>query len=197
MSTVSIKFIIGSTRPNRFGPKAAAWLSDIAKQYEEHATFEVVDVQDLGLPLLDEPLPPSMGKYAQDHTKKWAAMVAEADAFVFITPEYNHSMPAALKNAIDFVGREWSHKPAAFLGYGADAGGVRAIEHLRGVVSWLGMYDLHYFVALPNYYEHLDDTGNIIATDRQTEAAHRMLERLVFWAEKMKQARAELEASRA
>jgi NAD(P)H-dependent FMN reductase len=191
---VHIKFIIGSSRPNRFGPKPAAWLADIAKGYADKATFEVVDLADIALPLLDEPKPPAMGDYANEHTKAWSKIVDETDGYVFITPEYNHSTSAVLKNAIDFVAHEWNHKPVGFVGYGAEAGGARAIEHLRGVVAWLKMYSMGDQVIIANYWEQLNEQGEFTATQKQTDTAKKMLEELIFWAEDMKAARAQLAA---
>ena len=188
---VYIKFIIGSTRPNRFGPKPATWLMELAKDYKDQASFELVDLKEVDLPFLDEPQPPAMGNYQNEHTKNWASLVDQADGFLFITPEYNHSVAPALKNAIDFVGSEWRAKPAAFVGYGAEAGGTRAIEHLRNVVAWLGMYDLSEHVIIPNYWEQLDAQGNFTPTERQTASAKRMLKELIFWAEQMQRSRKE------
>ena len=98
------------------------------------AEYELVDIRDFELPLLDEPAPPIMGNYQQPHTRRWAAKIASLDGFVFVTPEYNHGIPAALKNAIDFLFAEWNNKAAAFVSYGG-AGGARAVEHLRLVLA--------------------------------------------------------------
>src|SRR5262249_31056021 len=102
-----IGIITGSTRPNRKAPDVARWVLDIAIKRND-AEYRLVDIQDFELPLLDEPLPPSMGKYQNPHTKRWAAAIASLDGFVFVTPEYNHGIPAALKNAIDFLFAEWN-----------------------------------------------------------------------------------------
>ena len=93
-----------------------------------------MDIKDFNLPLLDEPVPPSQGKYSKEHTKKWAAKIASFDGYVFVTPEYNHGISGALKNAIDFLYAEWNNKAAGFVGYGS-AGGARAVEHLRLVMA--------------------------------------------------------------
>jgi NAD(P)H-dependent FMN reductase len=138
---MKIKLIIGSTRPNRFGPKPAQWLYDLARQRDD-AEYELIDLHRVGLPFLDEPEPALSGRYANDHTKAWARTIAEADGLVFITSEYNHSYPAALKNAIDFLAAEWYYKPLGLVSYGAAQGGARAAEHLRGVAAQLKMYDL-------------------------------------------------------
>jgi NAD(P)H-dependent FMN reductase len=130
---LKLAIIIGSTRPNRVGESVGKWVQQLAQQRRD-AEFELVDIKDFNLPLLDEPLPPSMGKYSQEHTKKWAARIASFDGYVFVTPEYNHGISGALKNAIDFLFAEWNNKAAGFVGYGS-AGGVRAVEHLRLVMA--------------------------------------------------------------
>ncbi|MFP2901023.1 NADPH-dependent FMN reductase [Corallococcus sp. 4LFB] len=132
---IKVAIVVGSTRPGRKADKVAGWVHDIAKKRSD-ATYEIVDIQDFNLPLLDEPTPPSMGKYTQEHTRRWSAAVAGYDAYVFVTPEYNHGTSGALKNALDFVYGEWNNKAAGFVGYGS-AGGVRAVEQLRLVAAEL------------------------------------------------------------
>src|SRR6476661_4039278 len=130
---LKIGIIIGSTRPGRKAEVVARWVYDIATKRSD-ASFEIVDIAEFNLPLLDEAIPPSMDQYEKPHTKVWAAKVATFDAFVFVTPEYNHSTSGALKNAIDFLFREWNDKAAGFVGYGG-AGGTRAVEQLRLVMG--------------------------------------------------------------
>jgi NAD(P)H-dependent FMN reductase len=130
---LKLAIIIGSTRPNRVGEGVARWVHELSKMRSD-ADFELVDIKDFNLPLLDEPIPPSMGKYSKEHTKKWAAKIASFDGYVFVTAEYNHGISGALKNAIDFLFAEWNNKSAGFVGYGS-AGGVRAVEHLRLVMA--------------------------------------------------------------
>jgi len=130
---LKVAIIIGSTRPGRKAEVVARWVYDIASKRSD-AAFEIVDIKDFNLPLLDEPVPAAMGQYSQPHTKAWAAKIEQFDAFVFVTPEYNHGPSAALKNAIDFLHREWNNKAAGFVSYGS-MGGVRAVEHLRGVAG--------------------------------------------------------------
>ena len=129
-----------------------------------------------------------------EHQTAWAKIIGEADGFVFVTGEYNHSIPAALKNALDYVYHEWGHKPVAFVSYGADAGGMRAIEHLRQVVAWLKMYDLADFIAFPQYYTRMDEQGKFQFSEENESRAVSMLTDLVFWAGNMKEARAKLAA---
>ena len=130
---LKVGIITGSTRPNRKSHDVAKWALEVARKRSD-AEYELVDIKDFELPLLDEPMPPSMGRYQQPHTKRWAAKIASLDAFVFVSPEYNHGIPAALKNAIDFLFAEWKNKAAGFVSYGA-AGGARAVEQLRLVLA--------------------------------------------------------------
>ena len=130
---IKVAIVIGSTRPGRNGESVARWVYEIAAKRSD-AEFELVDIKDYKLPLLDEPIPPSMGQYSQEHTRLWAAKVDSFDAFVFVTPEYNHAPSGALKNAIDFLYKEWNNKAAGFVGYGS-AGGTRAVEQLRLIMA--------------------------------------------------------------
>ena len=132
---LKIAIILGSTRPGRNGEAVAKWVYEIAQKRAD-AEFELVDIKDFNLPLLDEPVPPSMGQYSKPHTKAWAAKVGSFDGYVFVTPEYNHGISGALKNAIDFLFAEWNNKAAGFVSYGS-AGGARAVEQLRLVLAEL------------------------------------------------------------
>jgi NAD(P)H-dependent FMN reductase len=130
---LKIAIIIGSTRPIRKSESVAKWAYDIARQRGD-AEFELLDLADFNLPLLDEPLAAMSGQYHQPHTRAWSVRVASCDGYVFVTPEYNHDVSSALKNAIYFLYREWADKAAGFIGYGYTMG-VRAIEHLRLVMA--------------------------------------------------------------
>jgi NAD(P)H-dependent FMN reductase len=146
MSELNIGIILGSTRPGRRGEQVAKWVLGEARK-RDSANYELVDLADFDLPHLDEEASASQGRYANDHTKKWAAEIAKYDGFVFVTPEYNHSTSGALKNAIDFLYAEWNNKAAGFVSYGA-AGGVRAVEHLRLIVGELQIADVRQQVAV-------------------------------------------------
>jgi NAD(P)H-dependent FMN reductase len=141
-----IGIILGSTRPNRNGEQVANWVLDNATRRDD-AEFELVDLRDYPLPHLDEPIPPSMGQYQQEHTKQWASKIASFDGFVIVTPEYNHGTSGVLKNAIDYLYAEWNNKAVGFVSYGA-VGGARAAEHLRLVAGELQMADVRQQVAL-------------------------------------------------
>jgi len=190
-----IKVIVGSVRPGRFGIQPANWIMDLSKEFPG-ATFELVDLAEVKLPFLDETTPPSManGKYEHEHTTAWAKIIGEADGYVFVTGEYNHGIPASLKNAIDFAADEWYYKPVSFVSYGARAGGVRAVEHLRGVVGWLRMYAMHDEVAIYNYFTQLDEQGKFQPTEQQDDDAKRLLANLIFWADKLAPIRTELQS---
>lgn len=181
---INIGIIAGSTRPERFGIQPATWLHQLAQERDD-ANFELVDLKEVDLPLLDEPVPPSMGQYEHEHTKRWSERIDRLDGFVFVTAEYNHSIPGALKNAIDFLFREWHHKPASFVSYGSAAGGARSVEHLRGVMGEVKIYDLREQLLLPNYWDRLDDNGQYQFSDEEREQASAILDDLVFWAEQM------------
>jgi NAD(P)H-dependent FMN reductase len=144
---LNVAVILGSTRPGRNGEAVARWVYELAQRRTD-AKFELVDIKDFNLPLLDEPIPPSLGQYSQPHTKVWAAKIAEFDAFVFVAPEYNHGISGALKNAIDFLFREWNHKSAGFVSYGGYANGSRAVEQLRLVMGELHVADVRAQVLL-------------------------------------------------
>src|SRR5215471_9491582 len=137
-----VAIILGSTRPGRRGEVVAQWVYDRATKRGD-AEFELVDLADYPLPHLDEPMPPSQGRYANQHTLDWSAKIASFDAYVFVTPEYNHSTSAVLKNAIDYL-----YKECGFVSYGASAGGARAIEHLRLVAGEVQMADVRGQVSL-------------------------------------------------
>ncbi|MDT5291019.1 MAG: hypothetical protein QOF88_5908 [Mycobacterium sp.] len=135
MSDLKIAIIVGSTRPGRNGKAVADWVLGKAAS-RTGADYELIDLVDFPLPHLDEVIPPSVGQYAGEHTRAWAAKIGAYDGFIFVTPEYNHSTSGVLKNAIDYLYAEWSNKAAAFVSYGS-LGGARAIEHLRAICSEL------------------------------------------------------------
>ena len=173
-----VAIITGSTRPGRKSEAVARWVYDIAVKRSD-ASFEVVDIAAFDLPLLDEPVPPSMNRYTKPHTKAWAAKIATFDAFVFVTPEYNHSTSGALKNAIDFLCREWNDKAAGFVGYGS-VGGARAVEHLRLIMGEIKIADVRAQVAL-SLYDDFENFSTLTPRLRQEAAVNAMLDELVAW----------------
>lgn len=133
-----LQVVIGSTRPQRVGGAIAAWFYDLALAHEG-LSVELVDLAAVDLPLLDEPHHPIRRQYVHDHTKRWSATVERADAFVFVIPEYNHSMNAAMKNAIDYLHHEWRYKPFGLVCYGGASRGLRAAQALKPSLAALAM----------------------------------------------------------
>jgi NAD(P)H-dependent FMN reductase len=173
-----IAVIVGSTRPGRLGIQVAQWAYDIAQKRGD-ADYELVDLVDFNLPLLDEPIPPSMGQYSKEHTKAWAAKIASFDGFIFVTPEYNHSTCGALKNAIDFLYEEWNNKVAGFIGYGS-AGGVRAVETLRLIMSEVQVATVRSQVIL-SLFTDFENLSTFKPADRHEKSVHQMMDQLLAW----------------
>ena len=181
-----VAVIVGSTRPGRKAEAVARWVHAIAKRRSD-AEFEIVDIATYDLPLLDEPVPPSLGQYSKPHTLAWAAKVASFDAFIFVTPEYNHGIPGALKNAIDFLYAEWNNKAAGFVGYGS-AGGVRAIEHLRGVMGELQVADVRSDIRL-SLFTDFENFTTFTPGPQHEPAVNTMLDQLIAWSGALKSLR--------
>ena len=174
----SLTVVIGSTRPGRAGLPIARWFIERATV---HAGFDmgVADLAEIGLPLLDEPNHPRLRQYTHPHTQAWSATVDASDAFVFVTPEYNHGYPAALKNAIDFLHSEWHYKPVGFVSYGGVAAGTRAVAQLTQVVATLKMYPLADAVSIPFHPQFIDGDRRVQANEAMEQAADAMLDELV------------------
>ena len=146
--SLKLHTIIASTRPGRIGPSVARWFNDFAaKNSKFDATL--VDLADFRLPIFDEPEHPMRQNYKHEHTKKWAASVAAADAVVFVTPEYNYMPPPSLVNAISFLSKEWNYKPAGFVSYGGVSGGLRAAQQARLLASTVKMMPIPEGVPIP------------------------------------------------
>ena len=173
-----IGIILGSTRPNRNGEQVAKWVYDVASRRSD-AEFELVDLRDYPLPHLDEPLPPSMGQYQNEHTKAWADKIASFDGFVMVTPEYNHSTSGVLKNAIDYLYAEWNNKAVGFVSYGG-VGGARAAEHLRLVAGELQMADVRQQVALSLITE-FENFSVLKPGDYSLAALDTLIDQVVAW----------------
>jgi len=173
-----IGIIVGSTRPNRKGDQVAAWVHREAAGRGD-AQYDLVDLRDYPLPHLDEPMPASSGQYQHDHTREWAARVASLDGFVVVTPEYNHSVPGVLKNAIDYLYAEWHNKAVGFVSYGG-AGGARAVEHLRLMAGALGVADVRAQVTLSMITE-FENFSVFKPGDYNLAALNTMLDQLLEW----------------
>jgi NAD(P)H-dependent FMN reductase len=175
---VKIGVIVGSTRPGRKAVDVASWVMDIASLRAD-AVFEMVDIEQFKLPLLDEAAPPAMDRYSKPHTIAWAEKIAQYDGYVFVTPEYNHGTSAALKNAIDFLFKEWNNKAAGFVGYGS-AGGVRAVESLRLVMGELMVADVRAQVML-SLATDFENYTVFKPAERHEQSVNTMLDQVVAW----------------
>ena len=185
---LKLHVVVCSTRPGRVGPAIANWFHGFA---QKHGKFEVslVDLAEVNLPLLDEPHHPRLRQYTKEHTKRWSATVDAADAFVFVTPEYNFSTPPALVNALDFVFHEWAYKPAAFVCYGGASGGLRSVQMTKLIATTLKMMPMQETVALPFFSKHIED-GVFKGDEAHDKAATAMLDETLRWADALKVLRA-------
>lgn len=183
---MKIHIVLGSTRPGRNGEQVAKWAYDIAKKRTD-IDFELIDLKDYNLPLLDEAVPPKMNKYTQEHTKKWSKKISEADGYIFVTAEYNHSVPAALKNALDYLYYEWNNKSIGFIGYGSN-GGSRAIEHWRGISAEMKLADVSESVLL--YLDRdFENYSTFKPRESQIDSLNKLIDEVRDWADALKKLR--------
>ncbi|MEP9379681.1 NAD(P)H-dependent oxidoreductase [Aquabacter sp. CN5-332] len=172
--------IIASTRPGRVGPAVATWFHEAAR---EHGAFDahLVDLADFELPVYDEPHHPRMRKYTHEHTRRWSASVEAADAYVFVTPEYNYGPTPALVNALNYVYGEWNYKPCGFVSYGGVSGGLRAVQMTKQIVTTLKMMPMVEAVMVPMVAQQLKE-GVFAANDLQRQSVGELLGELHKWA---------------
>ena len=157
--------VVGSVRPGRIGLPIAEWVKSVA---EADWQIDFVDLAELNLPFMDEPNHPSVRQYTKQHTLDWSARVDAADAVIFVTPEYNHSFSPALKNALDFLSKEWWRKPVGFVSYGGVSGGTRGVAMLQTVIAGLGMVRAGALVEIPFAGKQVADG---VFTPNEKEAA--------------------------
>lgn len=186
---LKIGIVVGSTRTGRFADRPTAWLAGIAAKRADIAA-EVVDLRDYPLPFFDEPKSPLREPSKHEVAVRWARKVGELDAFVFVSGEYNHSIPAALKNALDYLYAEWNRKPAAFVAYG-NAGGARGVEQLRLMLVELQVAPLRFAVHIgrPEFMEVLLHGKALADFPYLEQAADAMLNDLVWWGQTLRAAR--------
>lgn len=182
---LKLHILICSTRPGRVGPSVARWFHTFA-QHDGRFDAELVDLADFKLPVYDEPVHPRMQTYEHDHTKRWAASVAAADAYVFVTPEYNYSAPPSLVNALDYVYKEWNYKPCGFVSYGGVSGGLRAVQHAKLQVTTLRLVPMVEGVMVPMVTSLIDEQGRFQSNALIDPSAAAMLGELHYWAEGLK-----------
>jgi len=181
--------IICSTRPGRGGPSVAKWFHEQAARHGKFET-DLVDLAGFNLPILDEPHHPKAQKYEHDHTRAWSRSVAAADAFVFVTPEYNYGPPPSLVNALNYLYKEWNYKPVAFVSYGGVSGGLRSVQMSKQIVTALKMMPMSEGISIQFYTQFLDEEKNLKPHDQIASSVAPMLDELHRWAEALKPMRA-------
>lgn len=183
--SLKLKIIIGSTRPGRVGPKVAKWVAERAEAHGQYAV-EIVDLAEINLPLLDEAGHPRLQAYEHEHTKTWSRIVDDADAFIFVTPEYNFFPPAGLINAIQVLLKEWAYKTAGVVSYGGISGGLRATQELRLLLSNMNVHALPQTVPMPMVAQFIGEDGAINANPQMLDGMTIQLNELAKWAEALK-----------
>jgi NAD(P)H-dependent FMN reductase len=176
-----LQVVTVATREHRMGRRVAEWFLARARA---HGAFEIddVDLAQVALPMFDEPKHPKLGQYEHAHTKAWSERVARADAFVFVTPEYNFGSPPSIVNAIDYLNKEWAYKPLGFVSYGGVSGGTRGVQMLKQIVNAVRLVPLFEDVHVPFFAQYVDQaSGDFRPPPVQDDAATAMLDELVRW----------------
>lgn len=181
----NLKIIIASTRPGRKGIAVANWFIEVAKKHPDF-NVSVLDLEKINLPFLDEPKHPKLHEYTKEHTIQWSKMIDEADAFVFVIPEYNYSMPPTLANAIDFLFKEWNYKPVGLVSYGGISGGLRSAQMSKLQITTVKMMPIPEGVSIPFFEKHIDDNGKFISYKEADLAAEILLKELLKWTKALK-----------
>lgn len=187
---MKLGIILGSIREIRRGERVAKWLIPLLEQYKDYEV-ELLDLNDFELPFFNESNSPEGldGAYSNEVAKLWSSKIAEKDAFIVITPEYNHGTSAVLKNAFDWLYSEWSKKPVTFISYAPGAaGGIRGVEQLRLNVIELQMAPMREAIHIANILDTLDEDGNILK-GHLNERLAKLMEELDWWAKALKSAR--------
>jgi len=180
-----VKVISATVRPGRKGPIVAHWITELAKQHG--FDVELLDLGEINLPLMNEAIHPMMKQYEHDHSKKWSAKIEEADAFIFVTAEYDYSYPASLKNAIEYLIHEWAYKPAGLVSYSAGHfAGVRAVVSLKTDLLSLRTIALAEAVNIPLLNQFINEDGVFTPNELVSASAKTMLEQLLRWTKGMK-----------
>lgn len=182
---LKLKLIVTSTRPGRKGYAIAEAFLPIIKTNPAFET-ELVDLADLKLPVFDEPNHPRLKQYTKEHTKKWSAIIDDADAFIFVLPEYNYSAPGSVKNAMDFLSQEWAAKPLGFISYGGISGGLRAVDSMLQALRAFKIVSLPEGVHISMFPKYFNDDGKFETDEHMEKAAQGMLNELARWGEALK-----------
>ena len=184
----SLKIIIASTRPGRKGISVANWFIETVKKYPDF-NVEVLDLAEINLPFIDEPNHPRLQQYTKEHTKQWSNTIDSSDAFVFIIPEYNYSMPPTLLNAIDFLYKEWNYKPVGLVSYGGISGGTRSAQMSKQVMTAVKLMPLAEGVTLPFFTKNIDDNERFNSNELIDKSVAVMMKELLKWTAALKSIR--------
>jgi len=184
---VKLTVVLASVRDGRAGEAIAQWFVTRAK---EHGKFdiEIADLKELNLPIMNEPQHPRLKKYVHESSKRWSGIVGGSDAFVFVTPEYNYTMPPALVNALDTLYHEWTYKPVGFVSYGGVSGGIRSVQTAKLMVTGFKMMPMVEAVNIP-FYSQLMQDGVFKSNETHDKAVGPMLDELARWSEALKSLR--------
>ena len=184
---MKLTVVLASVRDGRAGEAIAQWFVTRAK---EHGKFdiEIADLKELNLPIMNEPQHPRLKKYVHESSKRWSGIVGGSDAFVFVTPEYNYTMPPALVNALDTVYHEWTYKPVGFVSYGGVSGGIRSVQTAKLMVTGFKMMPMVEAVNIP-FYSQLMQDGVFKSNETHDKAVAPMLDELARWSEALKSLR--------
>src|SRR5437588_35263 len=175
-----LKIISASTRPGRKGPVLATWIMEESKKHHEFEP-ELLDLANINLPFLDEPEHPRFQKYQHEHTWNWSRVIDSADAFIFVMPEYNFGYPATIKNALDYLFKEWTYKPVGFVTYGGNAGDTKSQQMLKQVVTAMKMVPLFEAVNVPFFTKYINNQGVFTPDENVQKAADAMFAELLKW----------------
>lgn len=180
-----LKIISSTVRPGRKGPVVAKWITETA---ENDPNFEVeyLDLAEINLPMMDEPNHPSKKQYQNEHTKKWSAKIDEADAFIFVTAEYDFNYPAPLRNALEFLFHEWGYKPAGIVSYGGVSAGTRAANSLKSDLASFNTVPLSEMVNIPFFTQFISEEGELTPNEITVKSAAVLLKQLLRWTKGLK-----------
>lgn len=181
----NLKIISSSVRPGRKGPVVAGWITELAKQ-NENFNVELLDLGEINLPMMNEANHPALKKYEHEHTKKWSAKIEEADAFIFVTAEYDYNYPAPLRNALEYLYQEWVYKAAGIVSYGGISGGTRAFNCLKADLSTFKIVPLMQAVNFPFFQQNINDQNEFEASASSHKAAEAMFKELIRWTKGLK-----------
>lgn len=177
---MKLAIITASVREGRVGGMVGEWVSEFASQHSGFDEIELIDLKGLNLPVFDEPKHPMLKEYTHEHTKRWSQLIDPADAFVFVTPEYNYFTPGSLVNALNYLSLEWGYKPAGIVSYGGVSGGLRSAQAVKPLLATSRMMAIPEGVTF-QFVKEMIEGGKLEAQDMHKNSAEAMLDELAKW----------------